>query len=171
MHGWRFYRRWMGNGIDLSPNDLRKRHRISHSENRVRMSKFEVVQFAILRILSYGVLPGILVWGWVRWGKRPKLRTTPSILSLLGFILATTSAILAVSSLVYFHLHPNPRFAIYDPRLSSMFRCGFLISLAGILFSVVGVWQKSSLRLHAPVCVLGTLAFWMTHWWFSSIVN
>jgi len=136
----------------------------------LRMSPSETIEFAIVTILI-GVSPVMLVWGWIRWAKRPKLRTMPSILSLLGFILTTTSATLAVSCLVYDHLHPNPRFATFYPLLWNMVRCGVLTSFAGILFSVVGVWRKSSLRWHAPVCALGTLAFWWTHWWVHPIVN
>jgi len=135
------------------------------------MSTYEASQFATLTILSYGVSPATLVWGWVRWGKRAKLKTIPSILSLVGFIFATASTTLAVSSLVYFHVRPNPRFAIFDPLINNMFRCGMLISFAGILFSVVGVSGQNSLRWHAPVCALGAFVFWMTHWWFFSIVN
>jgi len=142
---------------------------MGRSENKLRMSTFETVQFATLTILIYGVSPVMLVWGWVRWGKRPLLRTMPSILSLVSFIFATVSTALAVSSLVYFHVHPNPRFAIFYPLLYNMSRCGVLISSAGVLFSVVGVWGQSSLRWHAPVCALGTRAFWMTH--SSFIVN
>jgi hypothetical protein len=137
----------------------------------LRMSMSETIEFAIVTSLINGVSPVILVWGWVRWGKRPKLRIMPSVLSLLGFIFTTASATLAVSSLVYDHLHPNPRFAIFYPLLFKMSECGVLTSWAGILFSVLGVWRQSSLRWHAPVCALGTLAFWMMHAWFYKIVN
>jgi hypothetical protein len=135
------------------------------------MRIFDVVQFATLTILSYEVAPAMLVWGWVRWGERPKLRTMPSILSLLGFTFTTASAILAVSCLVYSHVHANPRFAIFYPLLWDMSRCGVLLSFAGSLFSVLGVWRQSSLRWHAPACALGTLAFWVKHSEFYSIVN
>jgi hypothetical protein len=124
-----------------------------------------------MTIFMYGVSPVMLVWGWIRWAKRPKLRTIPSILSLLGFIFATASATLAVSCLVYEHVHPNPRFAIFYPLLWNMSRCGVLTSFAAILFSVLGVWRQSSLRWHAPVCALGTLAFWWMHTYFFQIVN
>ena len=144
---------------------------MGRSENKLRMSTTETIEFAIVMIFMYGVSPVMLVWGWIRWAKRPKLRTIPSILSVLGFIFATASATLAVSCLVYDHVHPNPRFASFYPLLWNMSRCGVLTSFAGILFSVLGVWRQSSLRWHAPVCALGTLAFWRMHSWFYSIVN
>lgn len=126
--------------------------------------------FAILlTILSYGVVPPVLVWGWVRWSQRPKLRTIPSIISLVGFIFATSSATLAVSSLVhasFFHFSGG-----LDPVLYYMFGSGMWISFGGILLGATGVWRQSSLRWHALVCALGTLAFWMNHWQFFPIVN
>ena len=124
---------------DFATNDFSKRQYNGHSENKLRMRTFDVVldvvQFATLTILSYGVAPAMLVWGWVRWGKHPKLRTVPSILSLVGFIFATASATLAVSSLMYSHFHPDPRFAIFYPLLFNMSRCGVLISFAGVFLA------------------------------------
>ncbi len=135
----------------------------------MRTSDEQVVFPILLTILSYGVLPVMLVWGWVRWCKRPKLKTMPSIISLVGFILATASAALAVSSLVYAHfLHFSDGL---DPVLYRMFGSGMWISFAGILFSVSGACWQSSLRWHAPVCAVGTLAFWMNHWQFFPIVD
>ena len=123
----------------------------------------------LLTILSHGVLPPVLVWGWIRWCKRPKLRTIPAIISLVGFIFATASSTLAASSLVYaFFLHFSGGL---DPVLYRMFGSGIWISFAGILFGVTGASWQSSLRWHAPVCGLGTLAFWMNHSQFFPIVN
>ena len=133
------------------------------------MSTSEGVVIAILlTIVSYGVAPAMLVWGWARWGKHPKLRTVPSILSLVGFILATASAALAASSLVYAYFDQFPE---YDPVLYRMFGSGVWISFAAILLGVSGAWRQNSLRWHAPVCALGTLAFWMNHREFFPIVN
>jgi hypothetical protein len=127
------------------------------------------VVFLIFAIISYGVLPATLAWGWERWVKLPKARTVPSMLSFVGFFLATASAALAISFLVYAQVvHFSGGL---DPVLYRTFGSGVWISLAGILFSLSGVWWQSSLRLHAPVCALGTLAFWMNHTEFFPIVN
>jgi hypothetical protein len=112
----------------------------------------------ILIFLGYLVAPVVLIWGWAWWGVQPKLKTIPSTLSLIGFVLATASAALAVSSAVYAQIH---RFPYYDPLLLRIFRWGLLLSLAGILFGIGGVWRKNSLRWHTPICALGTLAFWI----------
>ncbi len=126
-------------------------------ESRFLMNVLISVVFVILVALGF-VSPVILIWGWVRWAGQPKLRTVPSILSLTAFVFATASATLAVSSIIYAGFHGFPYF---DPLLLKVFRGGGILSLAGIFFGVGGVWQKSSLRWYAPVCALGTLAFWM----------
>jgi hypothetical protein len=116
------------------------------------------VVFAILIALSYVVSPVVLIWGWARWTGQPKSRTVASILSLVGFSFATASAALAVSSVAYAQIH---HFGFYDPLLLRIFRWGFLLSMTGILFGIGGVWRQSSLRWHAPISGLGTLAFWV----------
>src|SRR5262249_42244988 len=45
--------------------------------------------------------PTILIWGWARWLRLPKQKTVTSVLSLLGFILATLSALVAVSGMIF----------------------------------------------------------------------
>ena len=113
---------------------------------------------AILAILGYTVAPITCVWGWARWGQRPKLRTIPSILSLLGFTLASASALLAASAIAYAQIH---NFAYYDPKLLKIMRGGVLLSLAGLVFGLSGIWKANPLRWHAPVSAVATLALWV----------
>src|SRR5580700_664962 len=121
------------------------------------MSTFTRVIFAVLIALGYLVSPTTLIWGWTRWVRSQKLHTTASVLSLIGFIFATASALLAISSLAYAQVH---HFPYYDPLLLRIFRMGALLSLCGVVFGVCGVWRPSPLRWHAPVSGLGMLAFW-----------
>jgi len=116
------------------------------------------VAFGILIALGYVVSPPMLIWGWARWLGRPKERSVSSILSFIGFILATAAAVLAVLSVAYAQVH---HFPFYDPLLLRIIRWGALLSLVGFLFGISGVWRASSLRWHTPVCALGTLAFWI----------
>jgi hypothetical protein len=109
-------------------------------------------------VFADAVTPAMLIWGWIRWAHRSRLRTLPSILSLSGFGLATGSALLAVASVAYAHFH---RFGFYDPSLTRVFRWGTLLSLTALLFAIGGVWRNSPVRWHALVCALGTLSFWM----------
>lgn len=98
-----------------------------------------------------------MIGGWVRWQSEPKLRTVPSILSLVGFVLASASAVFAVSTIVVAQFH---HFPYYDPPLLRIFRWGTFLSLGGIVFGVSGAWRRSSLRWHAPVSATGMLASW-----------
>lgn len=116
---------------------------------------------SVVMILVVGVylgLPVLTIWGWVRWFSRTQLRTLPAILPLIGFALATASGLLAVSSVLYAHVIGG--FPYYDPRLMRIYAWGGMLSLAGIVFGIAGVWQPEPLRWHAPACSFGTLLFW-----------
>lgn len=108
---------------------------------------------------THVALPAAIVWGWVRWTKRAKERRLPAILSLAGFTLATASALLAISMVLYARAIGG--FEYYDPRLLRIYRWGLLLSLAGVVLGIGGVWRSSPLRWHAPACSAGTLLFWL----------
>ena len=114
--------------------------------------------FAILFSVAYLGPPALLIWGWLRWRMRPKLWTAFSVLSLVGFGLATVSALLALSTIVYAQVH---HFPYYDPLLLRIFRSGAALSIGGILFGIAGVWRPSSLQWHAPASAMVTLVFWI----------
>jgi hypothetical protein len=66
-----------------------------------RMNK--AVESALVVPLAVGFyvgLPALMIWGWVRWSKRTQPRTWLSVLSLVGFALATASGLLATSSIL-----------------------------------------------------------------------
>ena len=85
------------------------------------------VAVVILFVAGYLLSPVMLTWGWVRWFRQPKLQTVTAILSLLGFILASASALLAVSAMAYSLIRGG--FPYYDPRLMKIFGVGGLLSL------------------------------------------
>jgi hypothetical protein len=94
----------------------------------------------------------------------PKQRTLTSILSLIGFLLASASALLALSAIIcaqIIYAQVIHGFRYQDPWLPRLFRAGGLISIAGIVFGLSGVWRKNSLRWQSPVAALGALAFWL----------
>jgi len=109
-------------------------------------------------IAIYVALPAAIVVGWIRWvrGKTPE--TWLSGLSLLAFTLATFSALLAVTSLIYAHLIGG--FPYYDPRLLRFYRWGGILADAGLLLGIVGCWRRNPLRWYAPLCALGMSVFW-----------
>jgi hypothetical protein len=122
------------------------------------MNKAVEIPIVLFKIGFYVGLPALLIWGWIRWFRRTQPRTLPSILSLIGLALATASAMLAVSSVLYAHTIGG--FPYYDPRLLRIYRWGGLLSLSGIVFGIGGVWRPGPVRWLAPVCSLGTALFW-----------
>jgi len=115
--------------------------------------------FGVLIVLGIIGPPAILTWGWVRWVKRPKPKTAPAISSLIGFVFATASALLALATTVYAALIHG--FAFYDPTLMKIYGWGFMLSLGGIVLGVAGIWRPGSLRWHAPVSGVCMTAFWL----------
>jgi hypothetical protein len=132
-----------------------------HSGRDQNRSSISVqVTVVILFVAGYVVSPIMRTWGWVRWFRQPKLQTVSAILCLLGFILASASALLAVSAIAYSLTRGG--FPYYDPLLMKIFGIGGLLSLGGLVCALGGAWRASSLRWHAPVSAIATLAFWIT---------
>ena len=123
------------------------------------MLTFNGLLVAGLFLAGYLLSPTILIWGWARWLRLPKQKTVTSVLSLLGFILATLSALVAVSGMIYSFAIGG--FPYYDPRLMKIMAVGGLLSLGSLTFSLSGIWRANSLRWHAPVSAIATLAFWL----------
>jgi hypothetical protein len=107
----------------------------------------------------YIALPSVIVWGWMRWARHPWPRGVLPLLSVTGFALASASALLGASAIVYAQVIGG--FTYYDPRLMRVFSLGFLISASGSVSAMAGVWRRSPLRWHAFCCSLGTLVFWV----------
>jgi hypothetical protein len=118
--------------------------------------KLESIIF-VLGISMYIAMPAVLVWGWLRWAKRTEPRTLCSTLSLIGFLLATISGLLAILTFFYAIVIG---FRFYDPPLLRIYRWGLLLSLTGFLFAISGVWRTNPLRWHAPASAVGMFLFW-----------
>lgn len=118
------------------------------------------VTFVILPFIAVVILlsfPLVMIWGWVRWARRKNTTSLFSILSLIGFVLATLSESVAILTVIYGLIKP---FAFYDPTLMRIYAAGALLSLVGLILAIVGVWRPSSLRWLALGCAVGTLLFW-----------
>src|ERR1700722_4315988 len=113
--------------------------------------------FFVYAVSIYIALPVAFVLGWIRFGKVRKPLDLMSAIALCGFVLGSSSALLAISSLFYAHFH---NFRYYDPSLMRIYRLGDLLSLLALIFSIVGARRANVLRWYAPLCALGMLVFW-----------
>jgi hypothetical protein len=116
------------------------------------------VLITALVAFGYLVAPVALVGGWIRWIKAPRLWTTWSLLSFVGFSTASLSAILAFFTFLYAHFYPFP---FYDPLLMKIYGLGAVLALLGIVLGIGGIRRQSILRWHALAAALGMFAFWL----------
>ena len=102
----------------------------------------------------------MLTWGWIRWITQLEKRTTVATLSLIGFLLASVSALVAVSWIVLVAVQCFFTFDPLRPFEAEVFRMAKWLSLAGIVFGIGGAWRRSLLRWHSLVSAIGITAFW-----------
>ncbi|MGA2650126.1 MAG: hypothetical protein ABSF28_06375 [Terracidiphilus sp.] len=117
-----------------------------------------ITALSVFASLSFLALPLVMVWGWLRWVKRNEPSTLLSTLFVVGFGLATTSELLAISMVLYARISGG--FGFYDPVLMRIYAAGMMLSLVGLALAVVGLWRASPLRWHAIVCTAATLLYW-----------
>ncbi|MBZ5520769.1 MAG: hypothetical protein LAP21_00785 [Acidobacteriia bacterium] len=117
------------------------------------------VVLMLLMIAAYIGVPVILVWGWLRWLRRPRERNPFAALSLAGFVFASASALLAVGGVLYSGAIGG--FPFYDPRLMRIYGYGLLLSLGAFVLSIPGMWRQNLLRWHAPGLSFGMLLLWV----------
>lgn len=116
-----------------------------------------VIVYSLLA-LAYLVTPAALIVGWIRWSRRTNPRMPVITSSFISFALASSSAALAAITLLIAHFH---HFRFYDPVLMRIYGSGAVVSCLSALLSLAGIWRPNSLRWYAPVCAVGTLAFWI----------
>ena len=114
-------------------------------------------KFLLLAEIILLSFPLVMAWGWVRWVKRKTPMTLFSAFSFFGFVLATASELLAISTATYASVTSS---SFYDPTLLKIYAVGMLLSLVGLILSIVGAFKANSLRYLAPGCALGTFFFW-----------
>jgi hypothetical protein len=114
----------------------------------------------LLEFLFYVAVPVLAIWGWLRWAGRPRIWNYASSASLIAFVLATASSLLAVYSIAWAHRIGG--FGLNDPRLHRMYSGGLLLSATAFPLSLFGLNRSNALRWHALVCVVGTALFWIS---------
>ena len=110
----------------------------------------------------------MIIWGWIRWAKqRQQSRTIAPTLSFVGLLLASVSGAFALFLITYGWsggFEHTGGLSSYSPNYGLFYRwvrVGILLSLAGLIFSIGGIWRSGAVRWQAPASALGTLAFWL----------
>lgn len=103
-------------------------------------------------------LPMVLVGGWRKWTQQAPQQGIPSVLALVGFILGSMSALIAVGSSLYARVRGS--FAYYDPALITIYRIGFLLALGGLISALGGVWRPNALRWYSPALSTAMILLW-----------
>ena len=112
-----------------------------------------------IAVLTHFFVLVVLLWGWIRWARRPHQWNWSSIFSFAGFTIATASALLGIGSIVYAQVTGG--FGFYDPLLLRIYRWGMLLSITALGFASGGLWRRNLLRWHAPLLSLGVLILWV----------
>jgi hypothetical protein len=86
-------------------------------------------------------------------------KSPSSIAALIGFALASASALLAIWLRSYGYAIGG--FSHHDPLLIAGFRTGIALSLAGCIFSMIGLRPPSRLRWLGLVWALLGFLFWI----------
>jgi len=105
--------------------------------------------------LIEAALAAWLAWGWFRWGIINRDWTVPSLMSLVGFSCGAASLIVCVGSFGY--ARERGVWLGYD---SPLIGWGARLFLAGIVFSLAGIWRQNPLRWQAVATSFAALVLW-----------
>jgi hypothetical protein len=111
--------------------------------------------FLATGILLCSAVPVILIWGWVKWTRKPGIERGMGAFSRLGFLLGSASALLAIGAIL------RGGWAFYDPLLMKIYLAGMLISSVALVCGLLGAVRPGPLRWHAPALSFGMLALWV----------
>ncbi|HWG21129.1 MAG TPA: hypothetical protein VG225_11425 [Terracidiphilus sp.] len=130
------------------------------------MNTSSAIAWLLTFVLAYLVAPIALVWGWIRSVKNfRQFQTLFSMLSFLGFLLASASASYGLCVALYAQAGGfGTESANYVPDYESFYRCvriGGVVSLSALALALAGVWRRGAIRWQALASALGTLAFWL----------
>lgn len=115
------------------------------------------VLLVFLDIVSLLFGPILLVWGWMRWIRhRPRNWTIGPLFSFAGFCVATGAYAAGIITIVLGRDFEKNEAFIYPTM-----QCGSILSLAALVFTICGVWRKSSLQWLAAALSLCGLCFWL----------
>lgn len=111
-------------------------------------------------IAFYGALPAVLVWAWVRFSTRPRVRGVLPVLSVTGLAFATASTILALVTALHFYTSGGASLYEPGPVQIYIYRIAVLLSLSAPLLAIGGMWRANPVRWHSLGASLVVLFFW-----------
>jgi hypothetical protein len=119
-----------------------------------------VLVFKLLYLfITFIAAPVCLLWGWIRWAHHRQLPSFLAKLSFIAFLLATASTILVIVSMIY--TRTSDAFLFFDTTYYHFIIAGYWLSGVGLVLTLVGIWRKGPVRVHALICTLGTLLYWL----------
>jgi uncharacterized membrane protein len=114
-------------------------------------------------IFVIAVLGGIaawVIWGWASRTRRRSEAFSPlALFSLIGFSLASLSALLRIATGVYAQFTDG--FPFNDPTLLRIYVCGLLLTTLGLVSGLCGSFRDGPLRFKAPALSTFLLLFWI----------
>src|ERR1700743_1289069 len=107
----------------------------------------------LLGLAMYAVVPVTAFAGLRRCIRARSERNWIFLPSFIGFGFGLASALLVFIAIAW----GGGSYRYYDPDLLRFFKIGMLLSLAGVMAGLGGIWKKNLLRWHAPLLSLGML--------------
>lgn len=112
----------------------------------------------VLNILCFGVSVVALVALWIKLARRSRQKDMSWYFALVGFSLATASALLAIFGIGYGRMIGGFRY--YDPLLMRIFLWGTGLSLASVIYALTSL-RRTTFRWFAVALSITTLLFWL----------
>lgn len=114
----------------------------------------------IVVVSTLGGLAAWVTWGWRSWiRRRPEQLSVGMKCSLVGFILASASAALEITSGTYAQFING--FPFEDPSLLRIYRWGLVLAFLGLVTGLFGMGKKTPLRWKAPAVSTVLLLLWI----------
>ena len=111
-------------------------------------------------IVLLGGLVAWVLWGWKTWmRRRSEPRSASVVASVIGFSLASLSALLQIGTGIYALSFGGLPFM--DPTLLRIYGIGLLLSTLGLISGLCGSFRNGPLRFKAPALSTFLLLLWL----------
>jgi len=121
-------------------------------------TRFAQVLSIIYSVAFFSAIAALLIWGWARYFKQPRVRGLLPAMSVGGLALVSISVLIGVGGFIRQLF--NPGLLYFDPILQRMVGIALLVSLLAVAFSLLGVWSKNPVRWHSLALSLVLFLMW-----------